>query len=262
MNIKNFFRAPQKVTTKKPSNPCEYGRAVWDDMNGNYEIQNYNLRKISMCLGIAVVVLTGGIVFQSLKSTVEPYIIEVDSTTGAVKNAGVITDNKYTPQDIEIEHFIGEFIKDTRTMPLDPVVYKNNWSNAYSFLTKSAGAKMTSQVKMDKLSDDFGKKTVQVSIISILPVDGSNSSYQARWTEEVFMVNSGEKKTIPMSGTFTITRLETKDKKALLINPLGLYLTDFNWVQDTTTTQSNKTNTNTNSNNSSAEKNTNQSVQQ
>lgn len=258
MNIKNVFRAPQKFTAKDPTNPCDYGRAVWDDIHGSAEVQNYNLRKITICLAIAVVMLTGGLIFQSLKSTIEPYIIEVDTTTGAVKNAGILSDVKYTPQDIEVEHFIGEFIVNTRSMPLDSVVYKKNWVTAYSFLTKSAGAKMTAQVKTDKMVDDFGKKTVQVSIISILPIDGSNSSYQARWTEEVFMVNSGEKKMVPMSGTFTVTRLETKDKKALLVNPLGLYLTDFNWIQDTTTTQQKttqeKTTTPVNNNNNGTTK--------
>ena len=235
MNIKNFFKAPQQFTDKKPTNPCEYGRAVWDTQNGNFAVQNYNLRRITICLSAAVLALTVGIVFMSTKSTVEPYIIEVDTTTGAVKNQGVISDIKYTPQDVEIEYFIGQFIMNTRSMPLDPVVFKNNWNTAYSFLTKSSGAKMSSEMKANPMAADLGKKTVQVSIISILPVDGSNSSYQARWNEEIFMVNSGEKKTVPMSGTFTTTRLESKDKKSLQQNPLGIYLTDFNWTQDTTT---------------------------
>ena len=233
MKISDFFKAPQQFTTKAPENPCEYGKKIWDERDGSYIIQNYNLRRLSLCLGVALVIMTAGLVFESTKATVEPWIIEVDSTTGEVRKAGAISEVKYTPNEKVITHFIGEFIVDTRSMPLDPVVYKNNWNKAYGFLTKTSAEKMTSLVKADQMAAEFGRRTVQVSITSILPIDGSNSSYQARWTEMIFDLKSGEKKSVPMSGTFTVTTLDTKDKKALLANPLGLYFTDFNWIEET-----------------------------
>ena len=233
LNIAKFFKAPQQFTDKQPTNPCEYGKQIWDARDGSYIIQNYNLRRISLCLGVALVIMTAGLVYESTKSTIEPWIIEVDSTTGEVRQAGAISEVKYTPDEKVITHFIGEFIVNTRSMPLDPVVYKNNWNKAYNFLTKNSAAKMSSLMKADEMTADFGNKTVQVSIISILPIDGSNSSYQARWNEEVFVVSTGEKKTVPMTGTFTVTNIEAKDKSALLANPLGMYFTDFNWVEET-----------------------------
>jgi type IV secretion system protein VirB5 len=233
LNIKSFFKAPQQFTTKQPENPCEYGRQIWDERDGSYIIQNYNLRRISLCLGVGLVIMTAGLVYESTKSTIEPWIIEVDSTTGEVRQAGAISEVKYTPDEKVITHFIGEFIVNTRSMPLDPVIFKNNWNKAYSFLTKNSAAKMSSMMKTDQMTADFGNRTVQVSITSILPIDGSNSSYQARWTEEIFVVSTGEKKSVPMTGTFTVTNIESKDKAALLANPLGMYFTDFNWVEET-----------------------------
>lgn len=233
MKITEFFKAPQQFTNKEPENPCEYGRQVWDARDGSYIIQNYNLRRISLCLGIALVIMTCGLVFESTKSSVEPWIIEVDSTTGAIRQAGAISEVSYTPDEKVITHFIGEFIVNTRSMPLDPVVYKNNWNKVYNFLTKNSAAKMTSIMQSDKMTADFGNRTVHVNITSILPIDGSNSSYQARWMEDIFIVNSGEKKSVPMSGTFTVTHLDSKEKQTLLANPLGIYFTDFNWIEET-----------------------------
>ncbi len=234
MNIKEFFKGPQQYTTQEPTDPCEYGRSVWDKREGAVIVQNHNLRLLTLALAGACVVLAGGLVFQSMKSTIEPYVIEVDRSTGEVKSAGVMSEIQYTPQNEEIEYFIGQFILNTRSLPLDPVVYKQNWSEAYHFLTRDAATKMSAEIKQDKIAENFGKQTVQVSIVSILPVDGSSGSYQARWNEEVFIVGSGEKEVIPMTGVFTTMTIPAKDKETLRVNPLGIYLSDFNWQKDTT----------------------------
>ena len=234
MDIKDFFKGPQQYTTKQPKDFCEYGRGVWDEREGTVIVQNHNLRILALALSATCVLLAGGLVFQSMKSTVEPYVIEVDRSTGEVKNAGVMSEIQYTPQNEEIAYFIGQFLLHTRSLPLDPVVYRQNWATAYNFLTRDAATKMNAEVKQDKIAENFGKQTVQVSIVSILPVDGSNGSYQARWNEEVFIVGSGEKQVIPMTGTFTTLIIPAKDKETLRVNPLGLYLSDFNWQKDTT----------------------------
>ena len=56
---------------------------------GSVLVQNYNLRRICILLCFVILVETGGLVIQSLKSSVAPYVIEVDSTTGLVKNVGI-----------------------------------------------------------------------------------------------------------------------------------------------------------------------------
>lgn len=240
MNIRSFFKGPQRFTTQQVSDLCDYGHSVWDDREGDKVIQNHNLRKITVCLAAACVVLSCGLVYESMRSTVEPYIVEVDTTTGEVRKAGVMSEMNYQPQEVEYAYFIGEFVKKTRTMPLDPVVYKKNWEEAYNFLTRDAATKMNAQVQQDKVAEDFGKKTVQVQIVSILPVDGSSSSFQVRWNEEIFVPGSGEKQVIPMTGTFTITRLEVKEKEKLQLNPLSMYISDFNMQKDTTAATTSK----------------------
>ena len=111
MDVSNLFRGAQELNKEDPQNPCEYDRKVWDDMNGNALKQNHNLR--IMCMGLvgALVIVTVGNVYQATQSTVEPYIIEVDSTTGAIRKAGVISEMKYTPEKLEIEYFLGKFIR-------------------------------------------------------------------------------------------------------------------------------------------------------
>ena len=92
MDVSNLFRGAQEFNKEDPQNPCEYDRKVWDDMNGNALKQNHNLR--IMCMGLvgALVIVTVGNVYQATQSTVEPYIIDVDSSTGAIRKAEAISE--------------------------------------------------------------------------------------------------------------------------------------------------------------------------
>ena len=213
--------------------PAEKAEAVWDRREGSIIARDANYRILILGLIIVSVTLAVGLVIQSYKSSVIPYIVEVDSSTGRVKNAGPLTVSDYTPQDAEIKFFLSKFLNNVRGMPLDPVVYKNNWTEAYAFLTKSAAAKMTTEIKNEKLAEKFGQKTVQIQIISCLPMEGSNS-YQIRWNEEEFTINSGKKTVTPMTGIFTTSIIPPTEEAILRVNPLGIYISDFNWTKDTT----------------------------
>ena len=116
-------------------------------------------------------------------------------------------------------------------MPLDPVVYKENLSTAYGFLTKNAALKLQTMLKSEKTTEKFGHQTVQINISTILAMEGGHS-YQIRWNEEVFTIGTGEKKVTPYSGIFTIQIIKSDDEAQLLINPLGMYISDFSWSKD------------------------------
>jgi len=232
LDVSKLFLGKQEFNETEPRNPCDYGRKIWDDMNGNALRQNHNLRIMCMGLLAALGVATLANVYQATQSTVEPYIIEVDSTTGAIRNAGVISEMQYTPEKLEIEYFLGKFIQDTRSMPLDGEVYRQSWYEAYGYMTKDAAAAMSAEMEKLSKADDFGKKRIKVTINSILPVNGAGESYQANWTEEVTDLTSGEQKNVPMTGIFTVTIIQNKDRKSLMENPLGIYVKDFSWSQE------------------------------
>lgn len=231
MNIKQFFKGPQTYTSMDPNNPAISAKITWDEREGQIIVQNYHLRMIIVGLLIVAVVLAVGFIVQSLKSTVVPYIVEVDHMTGEVKNVGKVQEQTEAPSDSVVKYFLRQFVINTREIPLDPVVFKKRRLTAYAFLTKNAAAKMTAQVQSEDPASYFGKKTVQVNIISVLAIDGGNS-YQVRWNEEEFAMGSGQKTVIPMSGVFTVTHIPSKDEETTSVNPFGIYFSDFNWTKD------------------------------
>lgn len=229
MAFGSLFSRPEKYSSSNSLSPAEEAASTWDERIGRAAVQAYNWRRMSLGLLIACVVLAVGLIIQSMKSTVVPYVVEVDRSTGAIKNMGVLEENtSYTPQSAEMKFFIKEFIKNTREVPLDPIVYKTNWMKGYKFLTKDAATKFSTVAQNEKVNEKFGRETVQVTVNSILQIEGSNS-YHVNWSEESFSVGSGEKKTTNMVGVFTVTVIPTKDEEILRDNPLGIYISDFNF---------------------------------
>jgi type IV secretion system protein TrbF len=245
VSIKNIFRNRQEAFSRgEPTSPTEKAAAVWNDRDGYWIIQNYNQRKIIRILAFCLIFSIGGLIFQSLKNTLIPYIVEVNPVTGEVKNVGKLENVQYKPNEAVIRYFLSQFISDARQIGLDNVVYQINQHRVRAFLTEQAAAKMSAEWNAEHRKEQFGQKTVQVQIVSILPVKGNDSltnSYQVRWNEEEVEIGSAVKKTIPMTGIFTVKMIppqglndENKD------NPIGIYFSDFSFEKDSTAVNSKK----------------------
>lgn len=234
--IKNLLSKPPIEYSEEDRsnlNPMDKAKKDWDRRVGSVLVQNYNLRRICILLCFVILVETGGLVIQSLKSSVAPYVIEVDSTTGLVKNVGLVQEQKYDIKDAQIKYFLGQFIKNIRELPLDIVIYKQNINTAYAFMTKDAANKMNSILSADEnLTQNIGKKTVLTKINTILPISGSENSWQIRWAEETYTLGSNKKNVANMSAIVTIAIKAPKDEATLTINPLGIYIKDFSWDKE------------------------------
>lgn len=234
MNIKSLFIKPEKFTNYEPESPAARAARKWDEREGEIIVQNYNLRRLLVGMLAVVMFLTIGLVYKSMSVNVMPYVVEVDTITGAIRNVGTVEASKnYQAGEAVYKYFLSKFLKNTREIPLDPVVHRENLTTAYGFLTKNAALKLQTMLKSEKMTEKFGHQTVQINIATILPMEGGHS-YQIRWTEENFTIGNGEKKVTPYSGIFTVQTIRSDDEEQLSINPIGLYISDFSWSKDAT----------------------------
>ena len=186
MNISNLFSKPEKFTNYEAISPAMRAARKWDEREGEIIVQNYNLRRLLVGMLAVVIVLTVSLVYKSLSANVMPYIVEVDTTTGMVRNVGTVEASKhYQAGESVYKYFLSRFLKNTREIPLDPVVYKENLTTSYGFLTKDAAKKLQTMLKTEKLTEKFGHQTAQINISTIFPLKVWNF-YQIRWTEEFF----------------------------------------------------------------------------
>lgn len=246
MKIKDLFKRPEHFTKPTSSmSPAEMAADKWDKREGEIIEQNYNLRRLLIGMMLVIVTLGGALCYKSVSENYLVYVVETDIKTGEVRNVGTVSrmDN-YTPNDQVYAYFIRQFVMDTRSIPLDEVVYKNQLKNALGFLTKDGANILDSRLRAE--NRQLGRETVQVSITSILPLEGTKS-YQVRWSEVKYTIGSGDRKVTNYTGVFTTEIIKSDKKEQIAINPLGLYISDFRWEQDAESSQ--KVNDNKNANN-------------
>src|SRR5687768_970915 len=98
-----FRRASVRYSqTPTPITPYQAAQQVWDDRLGSARVQARNWRLIAFG-GLALsFVMAAGLMWQSTRSIVTPYVVEVD-TQGAVRAVGAATE-AYRPTDAQIAY--------------------------------------------------------------------------------------------------------------------------------------------------------------
>lgn len=238
--LSHLFNRSEQFTTTDDNSPAARAQRVWDEREGGLIVQNANLRKMIMGLMACTIGLTGGIIYVSSQASIIPYVVEVDGTTGQIRNVGTVESSKsYQANEHVIKYFIVQFLKNIREIPLDQVVYREHISTAYGFLTKDGAGKLNTFIRDDQTIQKFGQKTVQIEILSLLPVtdsvtsDGA-SSWQIRWNEDEIDRASGERTITPYTGIISIRHIDSSKTEDLMVNPLGIYIYDFNISKDAT----------------------------
>ena len=236
MKITSLFHRPANYTTPEADlSPAEKASRKWDAREGEIIEQNYNLRRITAGLVLTIVVLAAALGYKTFSENYLVYVVETDIKTGEVRNVGTINqmeNNK--PDDQVYAYFIRQFVLNTRNLPLDEVVYKQQLRDAYAFLTKDGASLLNQYMNREKRVP--GQQVVQANVTSVLPMEGGKS-YQVRWQEITYArgVNTSDgRKVESYTGVFTVEHIKSEDKQQLQANPLGLYISDFRYEKDMT----------------------------
>jgi type IV secretion system protein TrbF len=212
-----------------PVTPYQRAAAEWDSRIGQARVQAKNWRLAALAALALAATLAGGLVFQSAKSTVTPYVVQVNGD-GVVQAVGPARQSNFRPGKPVIEYFIVQFITKVRSIPLDQVVAKNQWLSAYDFLRKGAANTLNEIAVREQPFAKIGQETVAVRVKSVVSL--SRDSVQVRWEETSFSkegVSTGVK---GMTGIFNIEIAPPTDERKLRANPLGLFIRQFSWSRD------------------------------
>ena len=212
-----------------PETPYLLAKQEWDNRIGTARVQAANWRLCALGLLCLCFILTFGMINANQKSKITPYVVRVGQD-GAAQAVGPAMEMNYLPQVPEIKYFLAQFVKKTRSLPLDYVIAQQNWHSAYMYLTQAAAIKMNAMVNKANPFQNIGSKTVQVEMNVIVSL--SKDSYQVRWKETVFEKEGAPVDSYRMTGLFTICFIEPKTEKEVMENPLGIYIKDFSWDKE------------------------------
>jgi type IV secretion system protein TrbF len=223
-----FRRASQRYAeTPEPVTPYQRAAQVWDDRLGSARTQAKNWRLMAFaCLTLSVG-LAAGLVKLSSESRITPYVVEIDKL-GQAQAVGP-AERDWTPTGAEIAWQLARFIDDVRSLPLDPIVLRHNWLEAYAFASDRAAATLNDYARRRDPFKAVGERTVSVQVTSV--VRASPDSFQVKWTEQSFR-NGAPERTERWTGILTIAIRRPTTADVLRVNPLGLYVLALDWSRE------------------------------
>jgi type IV secretory pathway TrbF-like protein len=214
-----------------PETPYQAAQQLWDERMGAARVQAAHWRAMAFgCLALALTVI-GGLLWQSVRSHIVPYIVEVDGQ-GEVKALGPVSD-RYAISDGQIAHGLERFIRDVRSLPLDPIVLRDDWLEAYDFVTARGALALNEYARVNDPFKLVGQSSVAVEVSSV--VRASKDSFQIRWIERKYL-NGALAATEHWTAIVTIESRPPRDEAHLRKNPLGLYVDALNWGRELGTT--------------------------
>ena len=179
-----------------------------------------------ICLGIAFLALSGNI-YLSTRSTLIPYVIEVDEA-GNAKAINPAYQKNYEPKEEFLIYSLKEFVRNFRWISLDPVVQNSLYSKAMNLLTEPMQEKLKEISLEENLSNLIQEKyTRDVQINSAIKVAGTKNTYQIKWREILYSSSGDILLNKPLGGIFIISIEQPKTLQELDRNPLGVYIVDF-----------------------------------
>lgn len=219
--IQRYGQTPEPVT------PYQKAEQLWDERIGASRVQARNWRLMAFGCFATSAALSGALVWQSMQSRVVPYVVEVDNFGEARAVAPV--DATYRPADAQIAWHLVRFITHVRGISTDPVLVRQNWLAAYDFATDRAALFLNEYTKTNDPFGQIGTRSVSVQVTSV--VRASDTSFQVKWTEQVYERGSLAK-TERWTAILTTIIQPPRSAEQLRKNPLGLFVSAIDWSRE------------------------------
>jgi type IV secretory pathway TrbF-like protein len=223
-----FRRASARYgRTPEPETPYQKAAQLWDDRIGSARVQARNWRLIAFGNLILASGLAGGLVWQSARGTVVPWVVQVDKLGQAQAVAPAAAD--YRPTDPQIAWQLAQFIEDVRSLPDDPIIVRQDWLRAYDFTTSQGAVALNDYARANDPFAQIGKVQVAVDVSSV--IRASDNSFQVAWVERRYQ-HDALMSTDRWTAILTIVLVPPTDAARLLKNPLGVYVDAINWSKE------------------------------
>lgn len=224
-----MFRRPsiRYGVSPEPVTPYQRAAQVWDDRIGAARVQARNWRFAFFgCLALSGG-LSAGLVWQSARGHIVPWVVQVDRLGEA--QAVAPAEAGYQPSDPQIAFHLARLIENVRTIPTDPIVLRQNWLRAYDFTTDKGALALNDYARNNDPFSQIGKAQVAVDVSSV--IRASPASFRVTWTERHYQ-DGALAETSRWSAILTVIIRPPRTPDALRKNPLGVFVDALNWSKE------------------------------
>lgn len=225
----NLFKRPavHYGKTPQPETPYQKAAQVWDERIGSARVQAKNWRYMAFGSLILSAGFAAALVYQSARGTVVPWVVQVDNLGQAQAVAPATTD--FRPTDPQVAWHLARFMEQTRSIPADPIIVRQNWLRAYEWTTDRGATALNDYARANDPFTKVGKQQIAVEVSSV--IRASPDSFRVAWTERHFE-NGQLGTTERWTAILTIVIQPPRDAERLKVNPLGIYVNAINWSRE------------------------------
>ena len=213
--------------TPAPETPYQRAGQAWDERIGSARVQARSWRLACFAaLGLSGVLATG-MIWQSARGTITPWVVQVDKL-GEAQAVSPATAG-YRPTDPQIAYHLARFIENVRSIPADAVVLRQSWIRAYDFTTAKGALALNDYARGNDPFALMGKVQVAVAVSSV--IRASDESFRISWTERRYQDGSlaaSER----WSAIVSVVIQPPRAPDALRKNPLGVFVNALNWSKE------------------------------
>ena len=213
--------------TPVPVTPYQKAAQAWDERIGSARVQARNWRLAFFGMLVVSGGLAAGLIWQSTHGAITPWVVEVDKLGQADAVAPAVTG--YRPTDPEIEWYLAHFIEEVRSLPADPVVLRQDWLDAYNYVTDKGALRLNDYARRADPFSKIGKEQVSVEVSSV--IRASPGSFRIAWIERHY-ADDALASTQHWSAILTVTLRAPTTADRLKKNPLGIYVGAINWSKE------------------------------
>ena len=195
----------------------------WSLRIGDARTQAQNWQRIAF-LSLAVLILFL-LVFIAVIDMKKTYVYVAEVTPGQQVNLVKLPQNLKANSTIQA-YFVNQFITDIMSLPIDPVIARQNWFDAFDFVSGQAITQLTQYAQSTNPLQQLGQMTKSVQINDFNVV--SNQSMRFTWTVITYNNQGLVQSQTVQSGVFTVAQsAKPEDQAGLFKNPFGLKITYF-----------------------------------
>jgi type IV secretory pathway TrbF-like protein len=225
----NPFRRPtvRYGVTPEPETPYQRAMQVWDERIGSARVQARNWRLMAFGSLFLSAGLAFGLVWHSARGSVVPWVVQIDKIGQTHAVGPAVAD--YRPTDPQIAWHLARFVEQIRSIPVDPIIVRQNWLRAYEFTTDRGATALNDFARANDPFAKVGKRQVAVEVSSV--IRASPDSFRVSWIERIYE-NNQLAATERWTAIITIAVQPPRDADRLKQNPLGIYVNAINWSKE------------------------------
>ena len=188
-----------------------------------------NYRLLALVLLLVDLSLVAVVVWQAAQTRIVPYVVRTDSYGNAV--AFGPAERLADPDRALKVYDIARWVRNVRTVTSDSQVQRSLILDAYAYTDGRAVARLNGWFRSHPPFSRADRGTVSVQVSSVLAVPETRDAWQVQWRETELSPAGTVRSEQRWQALITLA-LDPPDRvEEVVTNPLGVYVTDFDWTR-------------------------------